>query len=795
MAENWMMLLTLPVFVAGLIWLHFESVKSEMPEGILPPGPGMLLLPKANLKLALRLALIGLAGCSLYAVLPSVNGLSPHSPWDLSQSWLVSLRQSRNLLATLYYEFWIRHWLLTLLLALYCVPPTLLCLLVRRRGTYGRSRPDWQEYRVYMGLGALMVLGCLWLAFDPALGPRQILRQKFGIATPLLSLDLLNALCVGYLAGRILNLRNPEPEFTGPPPRIQWSVYAIPALLGMLLFTSAGLVSRNAPALLSQNFNPLDKYGGLAVSALPDGGGIMVSSQSQKLRAFQSALARSNKAKDWICVDVHSLPSTVYRGWLEARTPLGWLTESNRHELRPIEVLRLLEQMATQHRLFYLHPGFGLIFELFYPEPVGSVYELKLRNTDSLEEEKLPGSAIRASEEFWSAQWQKELSPLAKSSHKNNSKPFLSKLGLMSVPFDQDRLLAGWCSMSLDGYAVALQRQGYWKEAQARFQQALTLNVNNFSAAVSLACNTNLQSGGKSSLAAAGETAERLGNFENLSLILNLDGPFDEPAFCYLLGLAFQKNWMLIQAAAQFTRTRTLAPDAMGAEFALGQVYSQLQMTEDAKGLLQHIRKETKELGSSSALDLEMSLLEANTWLAETNTSKASEAIQSLLRRYPNEPEIAGRAIPASLALGDFTNTLNFLKSRSRGPNDVASLNNQAALLIVAGDPAGAIPMLDQVLSMTNISTARLNRANARLVTHDYDGAEADYLELENSGNELERASFGLAVIAEHRGDTNKAAHYLQMCLRHTTRGSTLWNQARQRLELMNGAAPATKTD
>jgi hypothetical protein len=122
----------------------------------------------------------------------------------------------------------------------------------------------------------------------------------------------------------------------------------------------------------------------------------------------------------------------------------------------------------------------------------------------------------------------------------------------------------------------------------------------------------------------------------------------------------------------------------------------------------------------------------------------------------------------------------------------VASLNNQAALLIVAGDASNAIPMLDQVLSMTNISTARLNRANARLVTHDYDGAEADYRELEDSGSELERASFGLAMIAEHRGDTNKAAHYLQMCLSNTTRGSALWKQARQRLELMSSAAPGT---
>jgi hypothetical protein len=63
MAENWVMLLTLPLFVAAVVWLHRTSF--------------------FGLKFILRLAGLGWAGFSTYALLPLANGLLPHSLWTL----------------------------------------------------------------------------------------------------------------------------------------------------------------------------------------------------------------------------------------------------------------------------------------------------------------------------------------------------------------------------------------------------------------------------------------------------------------------------------------------------------------------------------------------------------------------------------------------------------------------------------------------------------------------------------------------------------------------------------------
>src|ERR1035438_4423272 len=111
------MLLTLPLFVASLIWLRrWRFFKWDFLR---------------------RMTLLGLAGFSIYALLPLVNGLNPHSPWHFDEAWLATLKITKKTFGALYLE-------------------------------YRASR---------VGL----LLACLWLAFDPSIGPRQILLRQFGI--------------------------------------------------------------------------------------------------------------------------------------------------------------------------------------------------------------------------------------------------------------------------------------------------------------------------------------------------------------------------------------------------------------------------------------------------------------------------------------------------------------------------------------------------------------------------------------------------------------------------------------
>lgn len=770
MSENWLMQLTLPLFIAGVIWLR----------GIRFFRAGSIL----------RLAGLGLAGFSFYALLPLINGLAPHSPWSLGQAWLVSLKQSKNLVVVLYYQFWVSHRLLAVAVALYFLVPTLSFLTrMHDEGTRRKSRVDRFQIWIYRGLRALLLLACLWLAFDPTIGLRQIIQRQFGVSLSLLTFDYLNALGAAFLVGNLLLIsqdvvKSRRHWWT----RIPWRQFGLSFAFAGLVLVIASLTVRNAPAILRVNLHPLQRYGELAVESLPAGHGILLSDEPQKLTVFQAALATRRNGPDWLAVDTHALPAVAYRAWLDQKQSLGWLTDDTQHELKPAETLRLLEHIARTNRLYYLHPSYGCFFERFYLEPKGNIYEMKLRETNSLEIPELPGTAVDANETYWNNTWKKDLAAFVPAP---GAKPGLwrkkiERLGFTPASLVQDLLLAEWYSLSLDSWAVTLQQQGRLKAARLRFEQALQLNTNNLSAQISVACNTNLQSGRELSLVAVEQVAGEWGNLPRLAEVINNNGPFDEPVFCYLLGGAFQKNGFPLQALQQFERTLTLVPGAPAPEFALAELYTQLRFIDRARPLINHLRDVTKKISPNSAVDLELSLLEASSWLLQTNAANARSALKAVLLRHPGDALVEKRVLNAYLAFGDYSNALQLVEAQlSKTPDDVPSLNSEAAILIQSGKASAAIPVLTHVLTLTNLPEVRLNRAVAQLICRDISAAETDFRELEKSGVEPVRVSYGLATIAEHRHDTNQAVRYLRFCLTNTAPDSLFWHQANARLKAL----------
>jgi len=764
MAENWAMLLALPLFVVGVIWLRGRRF--------------------FRMGFILRLAGLGLAGLSIYALLPLVNGLAAHA--EGSQAWRANWQQTETILRVLYYQFWVGHRLLTVVVALYFLVPTLSFLVrLRDEGTKHKARMDRFQTRLYRGLRGLLLLACLWLALDPVTGPRQLVQSQCGATLPLLTFDYLNALGAAFLAGNFLLLAQ-SPGLRKRRAGRAWRKLAAPCTSGLVLLMGAGLAARNTPALLHLNGHPLDPLGELAVASLPAGGGVMLSDQPQPLAVFQAALAHHHAAPDWLAVDTRTLPTVAGREALERRQPAGWLTAENHHALAPAEMLRLLEHIARTHRLFYLHPSYGYFFERFYQVPTGAIYELKPRGTNPWAIPRLSRADTETNEVFWNHAWATELAaltPLPRPPLTFWQRQF-NKTGVTAAPRDQDPLLAEWYSLVLDGWGVALQRLGRWPEAQVRLEQALQLNSNNFSARISLAANTNLQAGVQLNLAAVSKVAEQLGSLQRLSQVMNSGGPFDDPLFCYLLGCTYQKTGLMWQAVEQFERTRALAPGVLAPEFALADLYTRLQLTDRAQPLIRQLRDQTRKSPESSAMDVELGLLEANSWLAQTNVPNARDALQSVLQRHPDDAPTASRVMRAYLSFGDTTNALRIVTSQlAQAPDDVPGLQNQAAILIQSGQAAAATVVLDHLLALTNLPTARLMRATARLVLVDLAAAEADYRVLEKTGEEPARVSYGLALLAERRHDTNQAQHYLRLCLTHFPPGSKPWQQVNLRLQ------------
>ena len=492
-------------------------------------------------------------------------------------------------------------------------------------------------------------------------------------------------------------------------------------------------------------------------------------------------------------VDIRQLPLAAYRAGLERRHPLGWLTEESRHELNTLEVLRLLIKIAGHNRLFHLNPSHDYVFEQFYLEPTGAVYEMKWRGDKLVELPPRSRSETDANERFWTDAWEKELSSLATipTNHRlTGMEKIEKKYGLTPGPVIQEQLLANWYSISLDSWGVALQKQGRWVDAQVRLEQALQLNPNNYSARISLACNTNLQSGRKLNLADLGTVAGWVGNLDRLGLMLNTDGPFDDPIFCYLLGCAFQHYDLRVQAVEQFERTRQLAPEVTAPEFALAKLYTQLRMADRAQPLIDHLQAVAKNGQPSSAMDLELAMLEVNSWLAQTNLVNARSALKSLLEQHPGDAQIANRATMVYLSMGDFTNALELInRTLVNAPDDLPSLETKAVVLVQWGKAAAARPVYDHILTLTNLPEARFNRALVELLSSNYPAAETDYRELEKSDGQQGAAYFGLATIAMQRHDTNQAVLYLKMCLSNTPAPTILWQRASQWLRSIEADA------
>ncbi len=574
MAENWVMTLILPLIVLRMLWTNRIRIAAWVTR-----GRGI------QWKFVLHLAGLWLAGFSIYAWLPMVNGLMPHSQLTLREAWLATLHDTRDVAKLLYYGFWRNHRLLAVAAVLYFFVPTLpLLVKLRDEGTQNKSGVDRLQVWIYRSLRMALLLACLWLAFDPTVGLRQMMQHQMGLPMSLLTFDYVNALGAAFLMGNLLLISQPVPardRLYRSRSSFPWTRFAVPAAAAGIALVAVGLIGRNGPAIWHMNFNPVEEYGMLEVKSLPAGQGVVLCDFPEKLYVFQAALARQHLASDWLAVDTHKLPLAEYRAQLQRRQPAGWLTDQNRHELTPLETLRLLEQLAGTNRLFYLHPSYGYFFEVFYLQPTGAVYEMKLRGKDPLDVPHLTGAELDANEHFWTGVWEKDLAQLVPPPrHATGLAGKLAHYGLEPAPRGQDLLLAEWYSLLLDNWGVALQKEGRLAEANAHFGQAVELNTNNMSARISMACNTNLQTGLKMGLGDVGKVADQLGNIDRLNTIVSGCGPFDEPTVDYLLSTSFLEHGLMVQAAEQLDRVRTFTPGALLPELALAEVYNRLRLTD-----------------------------------------------------------------------------------------------------------------------------------------------------------------------------------------------------------------------
>ena len=777
MAENWVMLVALPLFLITLLWLKRLKIFKR--------------------KFFLGFALAGLAGGAVCFLPPLIHSLNPHSPWSLGECWMIPRRTFKDTLHTLYFNLWAWHRLAVLGVILFLLVPVLPCVL-RMKNENAPNLPslDLFQVRLLRTLRFGLLLTCVWLAFDPLVGPRAILASQTGIALPLLTFNYLSALGVAFLAGNLLFPMLNRPQYR-PRTWLEKSKslvrqYPAPLLLLPTLLVAAGLLARNLPALLPAGRPPLENFGRTVAVALPPDGGVLLGEDGVKLTTIQAALARRAEPGRWAVVDFRELPLGQYRAALQRRFPADWSAEAG--ELKPGQLLALLHGLAQTNKMFALQPHNGeVLLELFQPQPLGAVDALKPYAENRLETFSIPTANVGEIEKFWDAEWRRKISALATDKKQASAveKFFRNRLGLIPARRDNADILRHWYSELLDDWGVTLQRAGKFSAAQIRFRQALALNPENLAASANALVCSNLLAGVKIHLDTASPLAGYFRSTQQLALAVGIYGEMDAPSVRCLLGNACLTAGWPRQSWAEFSRAHELAPDAVLPMLAMAQIYTRCGLHAEVLAAVKELGSKVDGTPAGLALELELAILEARTFYIQTNSAQGRETLSALLAAHPDNIPLAETVFKAFLAFGDATNALAMTDTQlAKNPDNISALNNRAALLIQSHRADESVPILDHALALTNLPSIRLNRAIALLQLEKFAAAQKDYRLLTNAVVDQFSVHFGLAQIDEKHGATNAAIGHLEICLTNAPPGSVKWQQAGARLDALKNSAP-----
>ena len=787
MANSWGLIGFLPLFVVALVRTKRLSFFSRRTLRRLERSQTKRLASAltVDLRFFLRMALLGLAGASLWLLLPLVQTWSPASSLSFWQALRTVAAFDKANLQGLGSWFFRSHREIALLLAASSFLPVLL-LSIRWRAfasAASHARFDLPAFILHLA-HAFLLLICLWTCFDPPFSPRRTAGEN-GLPLPFLPLYYLTALSIGYYSGFFLLLfgagARQRPSRRHPVRRFLYR--GVPTGVYLLLGIAVlGLLLVNFPAIRAANAPQLDQYARLATGSLPPGGALVLGDEPVRLALLQAALARAGKAGRYVCLETHYIPLAPYRAWLNRRYPGRWRAKETEGESAaagraappanaPMEAAsfaRLLASLAQSNRVYFLKASFGSYLDPFYLQPHGLLQEQSLR-LQSLTDPPLTAAELAENRTFWQGATETRLRPLLQLATQTElPRPKLVQWlmkagGLHTPPPGQVRLVAGWYSAALNRWGVTLQRNGRWSDATPCFALALELNPDNLPARVNQQCNRNLLAHQSMTVAEPEAFKEQFGGNRSLLKIAAEHGPFDEPTYCFNLALQSVGAGLLLPACQQLERVKALVPGDIHARLLLGELLNRVHWPDYTLQIVAEIRADPalRPLGSMDEIDV--ALLEARAWLAKTNRPKAQGIIYALLGTHPGDAQVLERAVVTFTACQSYSDALRITDQQLQiAPQDPVALANKGNLCILTGNFSNAIPPLTLSLSLTNTYAARLNRAIAWLRTGRRDAAEADYQALLEAFPAAFNACTGLVGTAVQMGDTNSAIRYCE---------------------------------
>ena len=789
MADNWAMTGFLPVFIAAIIWIRGFSF--------------------FNLRFLKRMMLCGLAGMTLYLLLPLLAVISGKLPVTFWEALKFELLSPVSVIKAFFINPDLRHTLG--LMSLTSLIPVFV-LAIRWGLSFGDSSRLGAALTSFMfNLVHGVILGiCLWAAFDSPLSPQQLgAKLPYPLSNgPFLTFYYLGALSVGYFSGYFLLVFGKEPSSRFPlpkPPLIHQLVNSlvVGGVWALAAVATTGLIYRNTPQIQAANDDTFRKYASFVEENLPRSGAILLSDDPVRLFFVQAALVRDGRAKDFLLLDTHSLNSPVYFRFLHNKFPQKWPELVSAKESRPVSPLGLigiLTMLAKTNELYYLHPSFGYYFEQFYQEPHGLVYKLKTLPEDSLLPPLPDKNQIAGNEEFWSHAETQAFVPIKRAVTPPDPNTPCSwgerLLNEFHVPREQNQnaILAGtFYSRSLDFWGVQLQRANELEKAAAAFALSEELNPDNIVAQINLQFNQSLRAGKSVPLNPAKATRDQFGKYHDWNEVLNANGPFDEPSFCLAEGILMAaQNGLFRQAVATFARIRKLAPDNLDARLWLGQIYVMSRLPDRALEALRDPLEQPERFSLAKTNQAQLNIIAAAAYLQKNDLARGTQLFETEIALHPTDTNLLTYVVQTYLAYGLFTNALTVIDHKLRlTPNDPAWLFNRGYVSIQSKAYDNAIDAFTRVLAIqTNNFSALFNRALACLYSSKLDAARADYKTLQQSLPHSFQVAYGLGEIAWRQHETNEAIKNYMLYLANANTNTEEATNVMQRLRELKGHSP-----
>src|SRR5947209_10968935 len=298
MTNNFAMIACLPLFVAAIIWIRGRAF--------------------FNVRFCLRMLGYGLLGLLLYLLLPLIgvlSGVTDQSFWEFLKINLgfqksAMLGFSRASL---------------IFLSPFSILP-IVFIGIKWPASFGDISAAGTALTNLMThvIHGVFLLAGLIVAFDLPFSPRVLGR---GYAC--LPLIYLGALSVGYFAGYFLLVFNPAaPTAFGRRSALRKTAgYGVTGLLWIAAIgVPVGLVVKNFELIRAGEGPAYKQFGKLAANSLPRDGAIILSDDSVRLFALDSALAGTGNSDKYILVDASSLQQPAYHAFLARRYKNGWPT-------------------------------------------------------------------------------------------------------------------------------------------------------------------------------------------------------------------------------------------------------------------------------------------------------------------------------------------------------------------------------------------------------------------------------------------------------------------------------------